>query len=99
MQITCAAAFNPKAWTCASAPRKLSFPSLLDLRDYQSRRCPVRSARLNYAAFAQQASVRVAAIISNAPPSIGAARGCPLLSNLRGTEDPTVDVQDHISVH
>jgi len=35
----------------------------------------------------------MAAIISNEPPSTGAARGCPLLSNLRGPEDPEPDIK------
>lgn len=28
MSVTCAAAFHPKAWTCATAPRKTMFPEL-----------------------------------------------------------------------
>jgi len=28
MSVTCAAAFHPKVWTCATAPRKTMFPEL-----------------------------------------------------------------------
>ncbi len=46
MLVTCAAAFNPKVWTYAMAPRKPKASERADKRDYQSRRRPLRSAIL-----------------------------------------------------